>query len=184
MSTAIPQRVVDRIWERVDVRGPDECWPWKLSIGSHGYGQAGWSLPGGKNNMTTAMRVAWTAANGPIPDGLTVDHLCRNRPCCNPAHLRLLTNEANAGDTALARRTHCVHGHLYDERNTYLDPKGHRRCRACARERMGRIMPAERHCPMCGASLLWTRPIGTKYCSPLCKGRAGGAVRRQRRAAS
>lgn len=102
----VPQRVIDRIWQRIERRGPEECWPWRLSTGSHGYGQVGWQRDDGRPGTagTTAHRVAWLAANGPIPEGLTVDHACRNPICCNPAHLRLLTNRENAADNRQARR--------------------------------------------------------------------------------
>lgn len=133
MAVDIPQRVLDRIWDRVDMSGgPDACWPWKLSIGSHGYGQVGWMGTGGRG-MTTAMRATWTAIHGPIPDGLQIDHLCRNRPCCNPAHLRLLTLSENSSNTSRLLRTECLHGHPYDEQNTYITKQGWRRCRTCAR---------------------------------------------------
>lgn len=135
MAVQIPQRVLDGIWDRIDVRGPDECWPWKLSVGSHGYGQIGWGAKSEKRTMVTAHRAAWTAVHGPIPDALTVDHLCRNRPCCNPAHLRLLTNEENGRDNGPNRRTHCPQGHPYDEANTYVRSNGHRACRTCNRLR-------------------------------------------------
>lgn len=132
---AIPSRVIDRIFDRVAVGEPNDCWPWLLSLGSHGYGQVGWETEKGRNVMTTAHRVAWMATHGPIPPGLVVDHLCRNRPCCNPSHLRLLTNEDNARLNGQSQRTHCPHGHQYDEENTYRDWRGHRACRACRRLR-------------------------------------------------
>lgn len=130
----MPQRVIDRIWDQVDIQGWLDCWPWKLSTGSHGYGQVGWSGPEGHGG-TTAHRVAWMAAIGPIPDGMTVDHECRRSTCCNPLHLRLLPNVDNATDNGHGRKTECPAGHAYTEVNTYVDPRGHRRCRACARER-------------------------------------------------
>ena len=100
----IPQRVIGRIWNNVEVRSLIECWPWRLSVGSHGYGQVGWSLGAGRNAMTTAHRAVWTALFGRIPDGMTVDHRCRNTVCCNPCHLRLRTNPENAADNRQARR--------------------------------------------------------------------------------
>ena len=83
-----------------------------------------------------AHRVAWSLANDEqIPDGLTVDHLCRVRRCCNPLHLRLLSNVANATDNGQRRKTHCPQGHEYQGANLYVAPNGHRRCRSCARSR-------------------------------------------------
>ncbi len=114
-------------WSDVDRSDRDGCWPFTKSTGSHGYGQT-WD----RTSVRLAHRVAWTLANGPIPDGLTVDHVCRNRICCNPGHLRLLTNSENASDNGFAGRTECPRGHPYAGDNLYVDPKGDRRCRACA----------------------------------------------------
>lgn len=130
----IPDRVVPRFCAYVQQdHSPDACWLWTASIGSHGYGQIGWQVGEGRNTMVLAHRVAWWLAHGPIPDGLTVDHRCRVRRCCNPAHLRLLTNVENARDNGMARRTHCPHGHEYTPENTRRDRHGHRFCRACQR---------------------------------------------------
>lgn len=114
-------------WGKVDRGEDDDCWPWTKSVGSHGYGQT-W------DGVTVRLthRCAWELTNGRIPEGITVDHICRNRICCNPAHLRLLTNKANASDNGFATRTHCPRGHEYTEANTYIQPSnGSRRCRAC-----------------------------------------------------
>lgn len=138
----IPQRVLDRVPQYTDVRGPDECWPWTLSIGSHGYGQIGWN-EGAKHRKTTAHRVAFTAVHGPIPDGLTVDHICHNRRCVNPAHLRLLTRPENASLNSFKLRTHCFEGHPYDEANTVLSQTGARVCLTCRRERYRRKKAAK-----------------------------------------
>lgn len=190
MATQIPQRVLDAIWERVDVRGPDECWPWKLSISTHGYGQVGWGGNGSRGH-TTAHRAAWTAANGPIPGDLTVDHLCRNRPCCNPAHLRLLTNGDNASDNGHSTRTHCPSGHKYDEANTYLNSDGHRFCRACnrirsrGRDRKGMSLRGPIHgrrCVECAGPIDPGKRAHAIYCDRPCAMRA--AHRRQAERAS
>lgn len=128
----VPQRVLDRIFDGVDTSDPNECWIWKKSVyKATGYGQASWGVGGGKSTGTTAHRVAWMAANGDIPEGDTVDHKCRNRPCINPGHLRLLSNEDNARDNGQQDKTHCPRGHEYNEKNTYIDPDGARRCRPC-----------------------------------------------------
>lgn len=118
-------------WSKVDrTAGPTGCWPWTQSAGSHGYGQTWDGI-----TVRLAHRVAWTLANGPIPSGKTVDHdqdKCRiGGLCCNPAHMRLLSNVANATDNRQGRKTHCPEGHPYDEANTYINKRGHRLCRKC-----------------------------------------------------
>lgn len=118
-------------WSKVDKGNPDDCWCWKQSVASHGYGQT-WD---GKH-VLVAHRVAWSLHHSQqVPEGLTVDHICRNRLCCNPNHLRLLSNQDNATDNGQGRKTLCPAGHRYDGDNLYVDPKGHRRCRQCARDR-------------------------------------------------
>lgn len=115
--------------------GDGACVETTYSLGSHGYGQVGWHGDDGRRRMTLTHRVAWIAYRGEIPDGMTVDHICRNRRCINPLHLRLLSNVDNASDNGMARKTHCPAGHPYDDANTYRNGRGHRICRTCARER-------------------------------------------------
>lgn len=109
----VPDRVIEGIWDRIEVGDPGECWEWKLSTASHGYGQIGWTTerrrPDGRQIIagTTAHRVAWIAHTGlPIPAGMTIDHACRNRTCCNPHHLRMMSNLANSRDNGWAAGTH------------------------------------------------------------------------------
>lgn len=93
-SSPPPERVITRLWSRYREDGKG-CWVSGYSTGSHGYAQIGWTDQG-ERRLWLAHRIAWFASNGPIPDGLTVDHLCRERKCINPAHLRLLSNWDNA----------------------------------------------------------------------------------------
>ena len=81
-------------WAKVDVRGPNECWPWTGSL-SGGYGQlyAGRGL--GPKSASVA---AYELDNGPVPKGLHVCHYCDNPPCCNPKHLWVGTNKDNTDD--------------------------------------------------------------------------------------
>lgn len=87
--------------------------------------------------------VAYELANGPVSEGLVLDHLCRNPPCVNVAHLEAVTNRENilrgvAPPAANARKTHCRHGHAFDAENTSVatsPSKRERRCRACAAAR-------------------------------------------------
>lgn len=124
-------------WANVDEGGEDDCWLWQRRLTSRGYGQMR-----GFDGQVSSHRFAYELLVGPVPEGLQLDHLCRNRACCNPAHLEPVTVRENLlrGETINARnagKTHCVHGHEYTPENTYLDGKG-RQCRTCRAERAKR----------------------------------------------
>lgn len=85
--------LAERFWEKVDVRGPDECWPWLASTNPAGYGRFN---VGGSNQI--ASRVAYELVNGPLGDGMQALHRCDNPPCCNPTHLFEGTNGDNIRD--------------------------------------------------------------------------------------
>lgn len=112
----IPERVARRAATHYVLDEETGCHVSTYSVASHGYAQIGWQEPGWeRSRMTLCHRAAWVYANGTqIPDGMTIDHVCHNRRCVNPNHLRLLTNFENA------RRTNryedwpigqCRHGH-------------------------------------------------------------------------
>lgn len=93
----IPIKQLERFWGLVDVSDSTSCWLWKLSAGNHGYGQFGYWI-NNKPKTYLAHRIAYFLSKGSIPLTLTVDHICHVRKCCNPDHLRLLTNIENARD--------------------------------------------------------------------------------------
>jgi len=112
--------------------GPNGCWNWTGPRGGRGhYGSI--TLPGRRSAY--AHRWAYEHYVGPIPDGLEIDHLCRNTLCVNPDHLEAVTHKVNMQRTPKALKTHCDNGHRYSAENTYIKPNGCRDCRECRRER-------------------------------------------------
>ena len=124
----------DRFWAKVTRDREDGCWEWTGGMTS-GYGRffvGGQSRP----KQVGAHRWAYQHLIGPIPDGLQLDHLCRNRACVNPAHLEPVSQRVNVlrgeGLSAKqARQTHCRHGHEFTPENTRMAKGRKRHCRQC-----------------------------------------------------
>lgn len=95
------------------------CWQWNKTSGD-GYGRFNVA---GKTRLAHRLTYQWLV--GHVPDGLELDHLCRNRGCCNPAHLEPVTHRENvlrgmSPAATFAVTTHCPSGHEYTPENTYL----------------------------------------------------------------
>lgn len=97
-------KIIERFWERVDKRGPDECWPWTHNTNKAGYGQLH-ICEAGDRLALLAHRIAYMVAYGQIPAGKLVLHSCDNPPCCNARHLRAGTHKDNTDDK-MARGRH------------------------------------------------------------------------------
>lgn len=100
----LTDKEITRFWNRVDRRGPDECWPWKAGVDWDGYGLFCFGYRTGQKTRG-AHRVAYLLVNGIIPEGLHVLHRCDNPPCCNPNHLYAGTRLQNAADMVARERT-------------------------------------------------------------------------------
>lgn len=118
----IPWRLIDKT---------SDCWVWTGSISIRGYGKC----HSRTRNTTYAHRLVYMELVGPIPEGLELDHLCRNTRCVNPDHLEPVTRLENMR-RRYAIQTHCINGHEYTPENTYTDRRGRHDCRACIRERV------------------------------------------------
>lgn len=108
--------------------GQNGCIEWSGKVRPDGYA---------RSNGAYLHRAEYERLVGPIPDGLELDHLCRNRACVNVLHLEPVTRSVNTfrGDHPNRRVSVCPQGHPYSGDNLYQTPQGRRMCRTCMRAR-------------------------------------------------
>ncbi|MCD1645252.1 HNH endonuclease signature motif containing protein [Aurantimonas coralicida] len=122
-----------RLFDNIEVL-ENGCWQWRGTF----FTRNPYAQFSANEKTLRAHKFAYEALRGRVPDGLILDHLCRNTGCVNPAHLEPVTHQVNvlrgegfAAENAV--KTHCVNGHPFDAENTGYCPNGDRRCRACGR---------------------------------------------------
>lgn len=131
----------DKFWSMVKVGDANDCWTWLGRVNNSGYGSI--NIMGKIGSPSLVHCFAYELLVGPIPEGMELDHSCKNRRCVNPAHLEPVTHLENCkrGDTGSAwalhqrEKTHCPKGHPYDLFNTYYNKNGGRQCKICKSER-------------------------------------------------
>ena len=129
MPNVVP--AIERFWAKVDKRGgPEACWLWSASKTPSGYGVFCVSA---KRRAVRAHRWIWEHQVGDIPEGLTIDHLCKQRSCQNIAHMEIVTASENS-IRANANRPRCPKGHVYDITGYVRRAGGSRWCLVCKGE--------------------------------------------------
>jgi hypothetical protein len=129
---------IERFEEKIEMIPESGCWVWTAHTHDLGYGRM---RVDGKDWL--AHRWSYEHYIGWIPKGLVIDHLCRVRCCVNPKHLQPVKQRENCRRGASwafqANKTHCPKGHPYAGNNLYIDPRGHRRCKSCAKTLKGKL---------------------------------------------
>lgn len=121
----------ERFWQKV--QKTDSCWHWTGALSAGGYG----TFHDGEKTVS-AHRYSYSKMSGPVPPGMQLDHLCRNRHCVNPNHLEPVSPRENtlrgiSPAAENAKKDRCPRGHEYTVDDTYLYPRGGRFCRECRR---------------------------------------------------
>lgn len=138
VADVLPKRLAEKV---VDT---GTCWLWTGAKNNRGYGST-WD---GDSGTALAHRVVYELLVGAIPDGLTIDHLCRVKSCVNPQHMEPVTRSEN-NSRAAATITHCKQGHEFagDNLVTLTRKSGTTRrvCRTCRAQQMRDLRTRQRN---------------------------------------
>jgi hypothetical protein len=138
-----PKSLEQRIRESSVIDPITGCWNWTKELSKpQGYARM---VIGSRADQTRrdtyGHRVSYEVFRRKIPDGMVIDHVCRNRACVNPEHLRLVALGQNTLENSLstsainAQKTYCIRNHPLFGDNLYISPEGGRQCRTCTRMR-------------------------------------------------
>lgn len=148
-SRPIPKYNVEKFLSMIIAT--DSCWDWSGYIcKKHKYG---FMCISGK--LYRAHRISYELFNGSTDKHMFIDHICRNKKCVNPDHLREVSPRINSIENTISsakknmEKTHCIHGHEYTKENTVYDGVGvygykRRRCLTCKRETLRRCIAKKR----------------------------------------
>jgi hypothetical protein len=133
MRKMFPPEVIFQFYYDADVPG---CWKWRGVRNGDGYGKFLLGNVDGRPVLVLAHRYQYEMLYGPIPEGMQIDHCCKNILCINPSHLEAVTPRENnrRSDSLTAqngRKTHCLRGHPFAGDNLRLRGDGRRTCHAC-----------------------------------------------------
>lgn len=128
----LENKALKRYLSKITINNSTNCWEWNAGKFNSGYGA--FSLNG---FVKYAHRVSYEHYVGNIPENFQIDHLCRVRGCVNPEHLEPVTFEENIKRSSLSNvsKTHCINGHIFDDKNTYMRSNNKRECKECHRLR-------------------------------------------------
>lgn len=138
--------IEERFWRYIERDAKTGCWLWTGAL-SLGYGQISDPVAPGKSKPVRAYALSYRMHKGDVPAGLELDHLCRNRRCCNPDHLEPVTHQENMRRSPIVGRhpnppTTCKNGHPFSAHNGK-----HRICHTCLRDATRRYRQKQKEAP-------------------------------------
>lgn len=140
IAKSIPRNInYKRIFTRLIPSKNSSCIEWGGHIGKRGYGVLSLTLPNGKISHYTVHRIIYRIYYGSLNSRLVIDHICRNRKCVNPKHLRQVTRNINSSENSTSPpainklKRYCKRGHKFTIKNTHRNKEGNRACKECAK---------------------------------------------------